>query len=146
MNNHNGCKYYHANDDIGLLYIKEVKKMMAEKSNKEIVKNLKASIEYRSKHKMFIEEFLYAVRRYFLEKYDFRVNTVTGVEWFGVEKNIHYYYGGDTIIDTDFEFTSEVLYDFCKEFGCEFEHTSCDGSRYIFTFKDVDMSNGFIIG
>ena len=115
-------------------------------SNKEIVKNLKESIEYRSKHKKFIDEFLRAVKRYFLEKYDFRVNTITGITWFAVEKNIHYYYGGDTIIDTDFKFTSEVLYDFCKEFDCEFDKTACDGDRYIFTFNDVDMSNGFIIG
>ena len=111
--------------------------------NKQIVKQLKESIEYQSKHKKRINEFLYAIRRYFLEKYDFHVNTVTGINWFAIEKNRHYYYGGDTIIDTDFKFTSKVLYDFCNEFECEFVETTCDGDRYIFTFEDVDTSHAF---
>lgn len=112
--------------------------------NKEIVKKLKQSIEYRSKHKKIIKEFLYAIRKYFLEKYDFHVRTLTGVTWFAIEKDIHYYYGSNEIIHTDFKFTSKVLFDFCNEFDCEFEHTGCDGNRYFFTFNDVDISNAFI--
>ena len=112
--------------------------------NKKIVKELKESIEYRNKHKVFIDNFLRAIKNYFLEKYDFHVNVLTGITWFAVEKNIHYYYGGNTIIDTDFKFTSKVLFDFCNEFECEFDHTACDGRRYIFTFEDVDVSNAFM--
>ena len=111
--------------------------------NKQIVKQLKQSIEYRSKHKQIINKFLYSIQRYFLEKYDFHVNTLTGISWFAIEKNHHYYYGGEDIIDTDFKFTSKVLYDFCNEFGCEFVETTCDGDRYIFTFEDVDTSHAF---
>lgn len=115
--------------------------------NKKIVKQLKESIEYRAKHKEFINEFLRAIKNYFLEKYDFHIRTVTGITWFAIEKDIHYYYGGAELIDDkDFKFTSQVLFDFCNEFECEFDHTSCDGDRYIFTFNDVDMSNGLIIG
>lgn len=33
----------------------------------------------------------------------------------------------------------EVLSDFCKEFGCEFEYTNCDGGRYIFSFNGLNM-------
>ncbi len=113
------------------------------KTNKQIVKELKESIEYRSKHNEFVDNFLRAIEDYFLEKYGFHVNTLTGVTWFAVEKNIHYYYGGDEIVTCNFEWTSKVLYEFCQEFECEFEHTSCDGERYIFTFKDVDMKNAF---
>lgn len=114
--------------------------------NKQVVKELKESITYRSKHLEFIKNFKYAIIHYFLDKYDFRVNVLTGVTWFAVEKNLYYYYGGDEIIHTDFEWTSKVIYEFCQEFECEFEHTACDGERYIFTFKDVDVSNAFIIG
>lgn len=119
---------------------------MTKNSNKEVVKKLKESIEYRSKHKKFIEDFLRAIKRYFLDKYDFHVRTLTGITWFGVEKDLHYYFSGSEIIKTDFKFTAKVLADFCEEFDCEFDHTSCDGDRYIFTFDDVDMSNALIIG
>lgn len=33
----------------------------------------------------------------------------------------------------------DVLTDFCKEFGCEFEYTNCEGRRYIFSFDKLDM-------
>lgn len=113
-------------------------------TNKQIVKELKDSIAYRNKHKKFIKNFLRAVEKYFLDKYDYHVRTLTGVTWFAVEQNIHYYYGGDEVISSNFEFTAEVLADFCKEFECEFEKTACDGDRYIFSLKDVDMSNAFL--
>lgn len=113
-------------------------------SNKEIVKQLKDSIEYRNQHKKFIRDFLYAIEKYFVDKYDFHVRTLTGVTWFAVEKNLNYYYGKDKWIHSDFKFTARVLADFCDEFDCEFEHTSCDGNRYIFTFTDIDVSNAFM--
>lgn len=34
----------------------------------------------------------------------------------------------------------DVLSDFCKEFGCDFEYNTCDGDRWIFSF------NGMTIG
>ena len=33
-----------------------------------------------------------------------------------------------------------VLYDFCNEFGCDFERTACDGERWIFTFNGLNMT------
>ena len=33
----------------------------------------------------------------------------------------------------------DVLVDFCKEFGCEYEYTNCDGSRYIFKFDKLKV-------
>ena len=32
-----------------------------------------------------------------------------------------------------------VLSDFCKEFDCEFEYTTCDGERYIFSFNGMSI-------
>lgn len=33
----------------------------------------------------------------------------------------------------------DVLTDFCKEFGCEFEYTACDGDRWIFSFGGLSI-------
>lgn len=33
----------------------------------------------------------------------------------------------------------DVLSDFCKEFGCDFEYTTCDGDRWIFSFNELSM-------
>ena len=33
----------------------------------------------------------------------------------------------------------DVLSDFCKEFGCEYEYTNCDGDRWIFSFNGLGM-------
>ena len=33
----------------------------------------------------------------------------------------------------------DVLTDFCKEFGCEYEYTNCDGKRWIFSFDKLSM-------
>lgn len=35
----------------------------------------------------------------------------------------------------------KVLMDFCDEFGCEFQYTCCDGSRWIFSFNGLDMGH-----
>jgi len=117
-----------------------------DKKIKSAVKELKDSIRYRSEHIRLIEYFKDMIVQYFKEKYDFHVRVLTGVTWFAVEKDLHYYYGNDRFIMSDFRFTSKILYDFCQEFECEFVETCCDGDRYLFTFEDVDMSNAFIIG
>lgn len=119
---------------------------MIKSDNKEVVNTLKESIRYRNKHKKFIEDFMLAIKRYFIDKYDFHVRVLTGITWFAVEKDLNYYFGGCEIFHTDFKFTAKVLADFCEEFDCEFEYTTCDGDRYIFTFDDVDMTNALIIG
>ena len=115
----------------------------------EEVKKLKDSIRYRSEHKKIIEEFKHAIKNYFWKEYDVPVSVLTGVTWFAIEKNISIVRN----MDSDkaehmwkFEFTIDVLYKFCKTFECKFEHTACDGHRYVFTFDDVDMSNAFILG
>lgn len=117
-----------------------------DKKIKNAVKELKDSIRYRSEHIRLIEYFKSMIVQYFKEKYDFHVRVLTGVTWFAIEKDLHYYYGGNRFIMSDFKMTSKVLFDFCQEFECEFTHTACDGDRYFFTFDDVDMSNAFIIG
>ena len=33
----------------------------------------------------------------------------------------------------------DVLSDFCKEFGCDFEYNTCDGNRWIFSFNGLSM-------
>ena len=114
------------------------------KTNKQIVKELKESIEYYNEHKKIIKNFLRAVEEYFLDKYDYHVRTLTGVSWFAVEEDLSYYYGGKDIVYNDFNFTIEILADFCREFECEFKETTCRGRRYIFYFKNVDMSNAFL--
>lgn len=115
--------------------------------NKQVVKQLKESITYRSEHMKIIDEFLRAIRHYFLEKYDFHVRTLTGVTWFAIEKDYYYYSTQEHFMeDRDFKFTLKVLLDFCEEFDCEFDRTTCDNSRHIFTYNDVDMSNAFVVG
>lgn len=112
---------------------------MTEKIDK-IVKELKKSIEYRAEHKKLIDEFLRQVRHFFIEKYDIYVRTPTFVDSFGVEldPNCHY------LNKRPHDFMQiNMLADFCQTFGCEFEHTACDGTRYIFTYTDVDMSHAF---
>lgn len=115
--------------------------------NKQVVKELKESITYRSKHLQIIEKFKYAVINYFLEKYDAHVRVLTFGDTFGLEKNMTYYtnefLNGNRDIRLDFKFDIRVLSDFCDEFECEFLHTSCDGDRFIFNFNDVDMSSAF---
>ena len=41
--------------------------------------------------------------------------------------------------DTPLKIPLDVLTDFCKEFGCEYEYTNCDGKRYLFSFNKLDM-------
>lgn len=114
------------------------------KTNKQIVKELKESIAYRDEHKKFIKNFLRAVEKYFLDKYDYHVRTLTGVTWFAVEEDSYYYCYCNKMVYNDFKFTVEILADFCKEFECEFKETTCGGRRYIFYLKDIDMSNAFL--
>lgn len=107
--------------------------------NKEIVNQLKESIEYRNKHKEYLDKFKYAIITYFQEKYDVNVRVKFFVDSFGIEQN--FLIGWNVKL---FKFNQEVLYEFCKEFDCEFEYTACDGSRPIFTFNDVDTTHAFI--
>ena len=101
--------------------------------NKEVVKQLKESIEY-------LDKFKYAIITFFQEKYGVNVRVNFFVDCFGVEQN--FLMGWNAKL---FKFNQEVLYEFCKEFDCEFKYTACDGSRPIFTFNDVDTSHAFIL-
>lgn len=108
--------------------------------NKEVVKQLKESIEYRNKHKEHLDKFKYAIIIFFKEKYGVNVQVHFFVDCFGVEQNF--------LMDWNaklFKFNQEVLYEFCKEFDCEFKYTACDGSRPIFTFNDMDTTHAFIL-
>lgn len=115
--------------------------------SKEVVKQLKESIEYRNKHKEHLNKFKYAIITYFQEKYDVNVRVKFFVDCFGVEQDF-LMSRNDFLMSRNaklFKFNQEVLYEFCKEFDCEFKYTACDGSRPIFTFNDVDTSHAFIL-
>lgn len=108
--------------------------------NKEVVKRLKESIEYRNKHKERLDKFKYTIITYFQEKYGVNVRVKFFVDCFGVEQNFLM-----NRTAGPFKFNQEVLYEFCKEFDCEFKYTACDGNRPIFTFNDVDTAHAFIL-
>ena len=120
---------------------------MVMKDNKLIVKELKESIEYRDKHLEFIEAFKYAIQGYFINRYDVPVRALTFGNTFGVELNYAHTCYDSVLLDklSKFEFNIGVLSDFCNEFECEFVKTTCDGKRFIFTFKDVPMEHAFIL-
>lgn len=50
-----------------------------------------------------------------------------------IDLNIHNWY------DVPRKISLDVLSDFCKEFGCDFEYTACDGDRWIFSFDKLDI-------
>ena len=108
--------------------------------NKRIVNQLKESIEYRNKHKRYLDKFKYAIMTFFQERYDVNVRVEFFVDCFGVEQNFLMSRNAKL-----FKFNQEVLYEFCKEFDCEFKYTACNGSRPIFTFTDVDTTHAFIL-
>ena len=108
--------------------------------NKDVVKQLKESIEYRNKHKEHLNKFQYAIITYFQEKHNVNVRVKLFVDCFGVEQD---YLRNSK--NKSFKFNQEVLYEFCKEFDCEFKYTACDGNRPIFTFNDVDTTHAFIL-
>ena len=45
----------------------------------------------------------------------------------------------DNMRDVPRKIPLDVLTDFCKDFGCEFEYTCCDGNRWIFSFNKLNM-------
>lgn len=106
-----------------------------------IVSKLKESNMRRNSHQVVVMEFQESVKQYFLKKYDTRVNVLLFGNTFGLENDSEFYMTSMAWGKYKaFEFSIQVLYDFCKEFGCEFEKTTCDGDRYIFYYKD---DNGF---
>lgn len=108
--------------------------------NKEFIRKLKDSIEYRSKHKVLIDQFKDSIINYFYNKYDVYVRVLFFGDTWGIEQDYgHYYHMGGRV---DFDFSIDVLADFCREFECDFLYTRST-DRYIFTFKDVDMSHAF---
>ena len=77
-------------------------------------------------------EFEFDVKKWFADNYNIPVRVLFFVDSFGVEthyvsfnpKNTHH-------------FSIDLLYAFCKEFGCEFQSTRCADFRYIFYFDGV---------
>lgn len=41
--------------------------------------------------------------------------------------------------DVPLKIPLDVLSDFCKEFGCDFEYNNCDGHRWIFSFDGLHI-------
>ena len=71
----------------------------------------------------------------FFGKYDIPVKVLFFGKTFGIDIDINL----SNIGEVPHKIPVEVLYDFCKEFGCDFEETVCDGSRWIFSFEGMFM-------
>ena len=52
-------------------------------------------------------------------------------ETFGLEIDLN----KNNLQDIPLKIPLNVLIDFCKEFGCDFEYNNCNGHRWIFSFK-----------
>ena len=114
-------------------------------TNKEVVHELKKSIDYASTHEMLIDMFLSSVRLYFLDNYDVHVRTNTYGDSFSVELDWSYYRKHrEDKPDHDY-LSFKKLVEFCDEFECDFKSNNVPlaPDRFIFTFTDVDMRNAF---
>jgi len=79
------------------------------------------------------------------EKKIFKIDVIVFMRKRGIPVKVLFF--GDTFgLDIDININNvgkvprkiplDVLTDFCKEFGCDFEYTACDGDRWIFSFVD----------
>lgn len=113
----------------------------------EIVDRLKKSVEYREEYGMKEDKFKEIIKNYFYNKYGIAAKVYVWGNNFGVEKDLYIAHANPSSPlnieysrrTRQFDFTIDVLYKFCKDFDAEFLHTACDGSRYVFYFKNVDL-------
>ena len=116
----------------------------------EIITKLKKAEEYHDKCAIKEDDFINAIKKYFYDKYNVGVTVYIWGKTFGFEKDIRAYGSWGTHRDTedmkrtrDFVITIDVLYKFCKDFDAEFLYTTCDGNRYVFNFKNINMEKAF---
>ena len=72
---------------------------------------------------------------YFMEQYDIPVKVLYFGDTFGLDIRVNTF----NFATVPRKIPLDVLMEFCKEFGCEFQYTCCDGSRWIFTFNGLDL-------
>ncbi len=79
---------------------------------------------------------------------NFKIDVIVFMKEKGIPVRVVFF--GDSFgLDIDFDAPNwqnvplkiplNVLCDFCKEFGCEFEYTACDGHRWIFSFGGLSI-------
>lgn len=116
-----------------------------------ILDKLKKFLKYVNEYGVTEDEFKNSIQKYFFDKYNISVKVYVWGNKFGFDKNLQVAYGNigspyETEHQTktrEFDFSIEVLYEFCRDFECEFLYTTCDGERYFFQFKDIDISKIF---
>ena len=123
----------------------------SDKMTQLILDKIKKFLKYIDEYGVTEDEFISSIQKYFYDKYGIGINVYVWGSTFGIDKNLHIAYTNmgkpyetEYEINTrKFEFKINVLYEFCKDFECEFLYTTCDGDRYIFQFKDIDISKIF---
>lgn len=116
-----------------------------------ILDKIKKFLKCIDEYGVTVDEFKRSVQKYFYDKYNVDVKVYILGNKFGIDKNLHTAYGnmGESceteyqISTRKFKFGIDVLYEFCRDFECEFLYTTCDGERYFFQFKDIDISKIF---
>lgn len=124
----------------------------SDKMTQLILDKIKKFIKCVDEYGVTEDEFKNSIQKYFKDKYDVGIRVYVWGNKFGIDRNLHIAYGNmGNPCETEYEirtrefvFGIDVLYRFCKDFECEFLYTSCDGDRYVFKFKDIDISKVFI--
>lgn len=116
----------------------------------KIVTRLKKAEEYHDKCAIKEDDFINAIEKYFYDKYGIGVTVYVWGKTFGFEKDLNVYGVWATNKDSEyakktrnFTITIDVLYKFCKDFDSEFLYTTCDGERYVFSFKNINIKKAF---
>ena len=102
----------------------------------------------KKRFKDVLIEFDKAKRNLENEQQNFRIDVMRFMKNKGIPVRVVFF--GDSFgLDIDFDVPNwqdvplkmplNVLCDFCKEFGCDFEYTNCDGHRWIFSFGGLSV-------
>ena len=115
-----------------------------------IINKIKETAKYREENGVSEKDFIRALEKYFDDKYHINITAYVWGKTFGFEKSMRAYGSWGTHRDTeymkrtrDFDINIDVLYKFCKDFDAEFLYTTCDGDRYVFSFKNININRAF---
>ena len=102
----------------------------------------------KKRFKDVLIEFDKAKRNLENEKRNFKIDVIIFMKKKGIPVRVLFFgdaFGLDIDLnvpnwrDVPLKIPLDVLSDFCKEFGCDFEYTNCDGNRWIFSFNGLSM-------
>lgn len=118
----------------------------------KIIDRLKKNEEYSKEHGISEKDLIDSLKKYFYNNYGIGISGYVWGDRFGFERDLNIAYGtwGDRtetnyVVKTRrFKFTIDVLYKFCKDFDAEFLYTTCDGDRYVFSFKNIDLTKAIL--